>query len=117
MYYGEFVNGHKHGKGKWKKCPNKDGSATNAFEGQYVDDKKNGYGEFLWETGNKYKGSYIDDQKQGFGEMLWIDGSIYRGFWHDGIQHGLGIMIFQDGYKKIGFFNRNVFTENLVDLD
>lgn len=48
--------------------------------------------------------------------MTWIDGSIYKGYWKEGIQQGLGIMIFPDGLKKVGFFDKNVYRENLETL-
>ena len=39
------MNGLKHGKGKWKKnVP--PGEAPNSYDGYYLNDKKNGYGEF-----------------------------------------------------------------------
>jgi hypothetical protein len=42
---------------------------------------KNGFGEFVWKSGNRYRGNYLDDKKHGYGEMYWIDGSLYKGFW------------------------------------
>ena len=39
MYVGDFRNGLKHGKGKWKKNP---GPSTNSYEGDYYLDKKHG---------------------------------------------------------------------------
>lgn len=81
-----FKDGLKDGKGKWRKIVNSTQQDYEIYyEGDYGDDKKNGYGEFQWSSGNKYKGYYIDDVRQGFGEMSWIDGSIYRGYWNKGI--------------------------------
>ena len=78
----------KHGKGKWRKMPegNPLGSqqtkrVCNQFEGEYRKDKKTGYGEFHWQSGNVYKGMYTEDIRQGYGEMHWTDGYIYRGYW------------------------------------
>lgn len=84
-YVGQFKDGLKHGKGKWKKSqePN-----CNQYEGEYERDKKNGQGTFKWASGNKYTGGYKDDERDGFGEMIWVDGSIYKGEWRKGIQHG-----------------------------
>lgn len=48
-------------------------------------DKKQGYGEFQWISGNKYRGNYENDLREGYGEMYWVDGSIYKGYWHKGI--------------------------------
>lgn len=99
-----FLNGLKHGKGKWKKKPISEGIRCNSYEGDYAYDKKNGQGIFEWESGNIYKGNYVDDERHGYGEMYWTDGSVYKGTWIHGIQHGLGLMIFPDDIKRAGFF-------------
>ncbi len=44
-------------------------------------DKKEGYGEFHWSTGNHYKGNFKDDERHGHGKMFWTDGSVYEGNW------------------------------------
>ena len=102
----------KNGKGKWRK--GKSGN-ENIYEGEYKDDKKNGYGEFKWATGNTYKGNYLDDERHGFGTMAWIDGSQYEGEWVRGIQHGWGKMSFPGGVVKEGWFENNVFKEKKPD--
>ena len=48
-------------------------------------DKKHGYGEFTWESGNKYCGNYHYDERQGYGTMQWTDGSTYKGHWVKGV--------------------------------
>lgn len=47
-----------------------------------------GKGQFTWIDGKVYNGDYKDDKKEGFGEFKWPDGKIYRGQWKDGKQHG-----------------------------
>ena len=90
-YSGILKDGMKSGKGHWKKSQDE---GCNQYEGEYVDDKKHGQGEFRWQSGGHYRGSYIDDKKEGYGEMIWADNSSFRGQWSHGIQNGLGIMIF-----------------------
>jgi hypothetical protein len=87
MYEGNFKNGLKFGKGSWRKGieNNNPGMPTNTYKGEYVDDKKYGYGEFIWASGNSYKGEYKDDEREGHGEMAWTDGSKYIGQWVRGI--------------------------------
>lgn len=84
-YTGSFLNGLKHGNGKWKKKNDQEGIKSNCYEGEYALDKKNGEGIFEWESGNAYKGTYVDDERHGYGEMYWTDGSIYKGFWEHGV--------------------------------
>jgi hypothetical protein len=75
---GDFLDGLKHGKGKWTKG---DFKAQSTYEGEYVMDKKDGYGEFHWASGNHYKGNFKDDERHGNGKMFWTDGSVYEGAW------------------------------------
>ena len=104
FYEGYFKGGLKHGKGRWRKFPEEPGCPTNEYNGEYVGDKKCGYGEFKWATGNIYRGNYAEDERDGHGEMIWTDGSRYVGEWAKGIQHGYGKMIFPDGTVKEGYF-------------
>lgn len=45
------------------------------YEGEYVNDKKEGYGVFKWASGNVYEGMFKDDERHGKGKMTWTDGS------------------------------------------
>jgi len=101
------------GKGVWRKLDSDPNSDT--YEGEYLDDKKHGYGEFKWQSGGWYKGFYAHDLKQGYGEMHWADGSIYRGTWDKGVQNGLGIITFANGTRKAGIFQDNKLLELLTD--
>lgn len=59
--------------------------------GDWKANSMHGYGEFLWTDGKKYKGYYVDDKKNGFGMYLWSEPiRVYIGFWRDGKQHGIG---------------------------
>ena len=74
------------GNGLWKKHPGN----SDKFEGEYKEDKKDGYGIFTWQNGNIYKGHYKNDIREGYGEMCWTDGSYYKGQWQNGQQNGEG---------------------------
>ena len=106
FYVGEFFDGLKCGFGKWRKTT---AHRSNTYEGQYYQDKKQGFGIFRWVSGNVYKGQYKDDEREGIGEMRWTDGSVYVGMWSRGIQHGYGRMWFPDGKLKEGLFENNVY--------
>lgn len=47
----------------WKKGS----GASDKYEGEYIADKKNGYGIFTWATGNVYKGHYEEDLRNSYG--------------------------------------------------
>lgn len=93
------------GQGTWRKKLSD--PTSDKYSGEYVNDKKHGFGEFSWQTGGLYRGNYVNDAKQGYGEMQWADGSIYRGTWDKGVQNGIGIIIFANGVRKAGIFQDN----------
>jgi len=104
------MDGFKHGFGRWKKSTSYN---ANIYEGQYANDKKEGFGIFKWASGNKYIGHYKNDKREGIGQMTWTDGSIYIGEWKEGIQHGYGCMYFPDGTVKEGLFEKNSFKGSI----
>jgi hypothetical protein len=56
-----------------------------------------GKGVFAWPDGRRYEGEYIDDKKQGFGIFFWPDGRQYIGQWGHGKQHGRGTFVAING--------------------
>jgi hypothetical protein len=50
----------------------------------------NGKGKLTWPDGRMYDGEYINDQKEGVGIFMFADGRKYIGNWKDGLQHGEG---------------------------
>lgn len=101
------MNGLRDGKGLWKRGVGN----SDKYEGNYKSDRKSGYGEFAWTSGNVYKGHYEADSRNGYGEMYWTNGACYKGNWLDGVQHGYGeIHVPGLGYRK-GKFDNNVLVE------
>jgi hypothetical protein len=39
----------KHGKGKWRSAK---GPPCNIYDGEYQNDRKHGFGRFIWASGN-----------------------------------------------------------------
>lgn len=56
-----------------------------------------GMGLFTWSDGRKYEGEYVDDKKEGKGTFTWPDGRKYIGGWKNGKQHGNGDYIDKKG--------------------
>ena len=44
----------------------------------------NGTGIFLWPDGKRYEGQYVNDKKEGLGIFSWPDGRKYDGGWKNG---------------------------------
>lgn len=82
--------------------------ADSAFEGQWVDGRKHGYGKEKWfEEETTYKGAYVSGDKHGEGEYKWWDGSSYTGqFMNDEIS-GVGTKTDSDG-TYVGQFEESV---------
>ena len=49
-----------------------------------------------------YEGNYVDDKKEGHGTFHWPDGRKYEGQWENGKQHGVGIYTTSSGKTKKG---------------
>jgi hypothetical protein len=41
------------------------------YEGEWKNNKMEGYGVFTWPDGRRYEGEYIDDKKEGNGVFFW----------------------------------------------
>lgn len=38
-----------------------------SYEGEYMNDKKNGKGIYIWKNGSKYEGNFENDYRHGYG--------------------------------------------------
>lgn len=55
------------------------------YSGHFVEDKRNGEGEYHYADGRRFKGSYQDDRPHGYGILSSSDGTvIYDGQWELG---------------------------------
>lgn len=61
-----------------------------------------GVGVFTWADGRKYEGEYVEDKKEGHGIFTWPDQRRYDGQWKDGKQHGKGTYYNSKGEIKQG---------------
>lgn len=121
VYEGDFKDGMRNGEGEWRKSQANNQAQNHTqqyqpecdvYQGNYLDDKKHGYGFYQWVSGDSYKGHFANDQRNGYGEMYWNDGSIYKGDWKEGIQHGYGQMTYSDGTVKSGTFINNMYIDS-----
>lgn len=61
-----------------------------------------GKGVYTWSDGRRYEGEYNNDKKEGYGIYTWADGRRYQGYWLNGKQHGKGKYISNEGVIKWG---------------
>ena len=50
----------------------------------------------LQETGAKYEGEYVNDLKEGQGKYTYGNGDIYKGQWKAGKRHGKGAYTYKE---------------------
>ena len=126
IYEGNYHNDMRNGKGKIKFI-----NTGDSYEGDFLDDKITGYGEYIWSNkqkyignfidgmmngkgkytwpdGKEYEGEYINDKREGQGKFKWKNGDIFEGTFHDGKPNGKGIMIYK-GSKYKGEFVKGHF--------
>ena len=77
------------------------GKYTYASNGQFKNDLRNGKGTEYYSNGNiKYDGDWINDKYEGNGKYIWENGEYYIGQWKNGLSHGKGIEYYSNGKIK-----------------
>uniref|UniRef100_A0A8C7JT15 Alsin Rho guanine nucleotide exchange factor ALS2 n=1 Tax=Oncorhynchus kisutch TaxID=8019 RepID=A0A8C7JT15_ONCKI len=84
------------------------GSSSSVFVGQWLQDKKMGYGVFDDITrGEKYMGLWSDDQRQGSGVVVTQFGLYYEGTFSDNKMMGTGLLVSDDDTAFEGEFSED----------
>lgn len=99
-YKGYFKKSKPHGYGKMI-YPN-----GNSYEGDWIEDKYEGFGEYRWENGSQYKGYFKNNKREGKGKMVYSNKNCYDGQWADDQYEGEGIFYCNDGTEYKGKFRR-----------
>lgn len=101
-YHGEYLNGQKHGEGRFDYW---DGSY---YIGNWQFNLKTGYGEFYWTDGRVFKGGWLNDKREGEG-VLFIGKSFqYTGVWKKDMMQGeFVVKDFQKGIYYNAYFVNN----------
>lgn len=93
-YEGNFVNGKRHGQGKyiWN-----DGGR---YDGEWRDGNKHGRGKITYSWGY-YDGQWRNDERNGHGTMHYTDG-VYTGEWRNDERNGHGTFKSNEGWFYTG---------------
>jgi len=67
------------------------------YTGEWLGDKRDGYGVQIWKDGSRYEGTWLDDKAHGSGKLYHADGDVYEGEWKDDKAHGKGKYIHANG--------------------
>lgn len=118
-YFGDAVNGLKHGRGTLS-CSR----VNETYTGEFVNDKRHGFGVFEYSNGDKFFGQWKDGKKHGKGTYLRSGcNESYTGEWRYNRMHGPGTYVYADGSKFCGLWSNgkkhgegSVFTGGQVSI-
>lgn len=72
------------------------------YVGQVKNNKANGHGIAIFDTGSRYEGNWSDNLRQGEGSFYWLDGQYYKGAYDNDLRNGLGTYVWPNGEKYVG---------------
>ncbi len=78
------------------------------YEGDWVNDRRQGKGIFTHAYGDKYEGDWINDQRQGKGICTYANGDKYEGDWVHNKRASEGTYTCSNGRQFTGNFKNNV---------
>ncbi len=90
-YLGEVINEKANGGGVGI------WNTGSIYRGDWKDNMRHGKGTFEWVDGEKYVGDYRNDKRDGEGKYYWPSGERYEGEWRDDRRQGFGILFDPDG--------------------
>ncbi|KAJ0572262.1 putative 1-phosphatidylinositol-4-phosphate 5-kinase [Helianthus annuus] len=102
VYEGEFYKGKCSGSGVYYY------NLNGRYEGDWVDQKYDGYGVETWAKGSRYRGQYRQGLRCGYGVYKFYTGDMYAGEWFKGQCHGYGVHTCEDGSKYTGEFKGGI---------
>ncbi|CAL8308679.1 unnamed protein product [Merluccius merluccius] len=107
VYEGSFRDGVRHGHGTLR-SGKLNSSSPSVFIGQWVSDRKTGYGVFDDITmGEKYMGVWQENQRQGTGVIVTQFGLYYEGAFKDNKMAGTGVLVAEDDTTYEGEFSED----------
>ena len=77
------------------------------YEGEFNDNKKEGYGTIIWEDGNKYQGEFKNNQLNGYGLIEYPGKKYYQGEIKNGRMDGFGEFFWNEDKKYIGNYKND----------
>jgi hypothetical protein len=82
------------------------------YEGQWKDGLKHGTGIYFFKNGEKYEGEYIKNQRSGKGKYYFVNGDYYDGNWFADQRNGTGkIILSKGGEKQNGIWENDKFIK------
>ncbi|XP_037553748.1 ankyrin repeat and MYND domain-containing protein 1 [Nematolebias whitei] len=97
-YEGDFLDGLKHGKGRytWKHGA--------YYEGFFYKDFKHGDALYSWPSGHKFTGKFYLNRREGYGHLSLPNGASFQGLYHMDEIFGPGVLTYSDGRQDVGLW-------------
>lgn len=84
------------------------------YEGYYKNGLEDGYGKFVWNSGNIYEGNWKNGVKSGYGVYTWPGGSKYEGNWVNDNMHGKATFTWSNGDVFVGNYVNDKMSDGIV---
>lgn len=87
QYEGQYAGDLPNGNGSYY-CL--DSTATYMYAGEWLNGKRSGYGDAIFQNGDSYFGEWKDDTYCGVGRYRYSNGDVYDGEWVNNLPNGTG---------------------------
>ena len=77
------------------------------YYGDFINNKKEGYGTMIWKDGAKYQGEFKNNQANGYGIIEYPDNKYYQGEVKNGRMDGFGEFFWKDEKRYIGNYKND----------
>lgn len=109
-YKGGFVNGKRAGKGELV------WNNGTVYIGNFVDNEMSGSGIMKWPNGDVYEGEFKAGKRNGIGKYTSATGSMYKGSWLDGKRCGKGVITHPNGESFDCLWQNDVAVTGKIKL-
>jgi hypothetical protein len=83
------------------------GEGGYSYTGEFLMNKKEGYGTMIWKDGQKYQGQFKNNQMNGYGIIKYPENIFYQGEIKNGILEGFGEFFWKKNKKYIGNYKND----------
>jgi hypothetical protein len=91
-----FYDANQKRKGKGTYTYKGEDQITTAYEGDWVNGLKEGYGTQTYPDGSRYLGQFEAGMIHGDGSYIYQNGDVYSGSWNKGKKEGFGTYLFKE---------------------
>ena len=77
------------------------------YSGDFVNNKKEGYGTMIWKDGAKYQGEFKNNQLNGYGMIEYPENKYYQGEVKNGRMDGFGEFFWKNEKRYIGNYKND----------